>query len=86
MQGCCQQILHKVAKVAYTLYDDLIIDEILSLEDEQRRTSGKTQPLSGSYSCADNLTQLSNARPIPGAQSSVSSKSKVQDTQLRWIS
>nr|CDJ88776.1 Basic helix-loop-helix dimerisation region bHLH domain containing protein [Haemonchus contortus] len=52
------------------LYDDLIIDEILSLEDEQRRTSGKTQPLSGSYSCADNLTQLSNARPIPGAQSS----------------
>ncbi|ETN69254.1 hypothetical protein NECAME_15430 [Necator americanus] len=26
------------------LYDDLIIDEILSLEDEQRRTSGKTQP------------------------------------------
>ncbi|RCN29688.1 hypothetical protein ANCCAN_24550 [Ancylostoma caninum] len=28
------------------LYDDLIIDEILSLEDEQRRTSGKTQPVS----------------------------------------
>ncbi|KAL6738773.1 hypothetical protein Aduo_012286 [Ancylostoma duodenale] len=57
------------------LYDDLIIDEILSLEDEQRRTSGKTQPLSGSYSCADNLTQLSNARPIPGAQSSGSGHS-----------
>lgn len=57
------------------LYDDLIIDEILSLEDEQRRTSGKTQALSGSYSCADNLTQLSNARPIPGAQSSGSGHS-----------
>ncbi|CAI4224516.1 unnamed protein product [Auanema sp. JU1783] len=53
------------------MLDDLIIDEILSLEDEQRRTSGKTQPISVSYSCADNLTQLggSNARPIPGAQS-----------------
>ncbi|KAK5977398.1 hypothetical protein GCK32_019540, partial [Trichostrongylus colubriformis] len=30
----------------FQLYDDLIIDEILSLEDEQRRTSGKTQPVS----------------------------------------
>ncbi|KAE9415489.1 hypothetical protein Angca_002646, partial [Angiostrongylus cantonensis] len=57
------------------LYDDLIIDEILSLEDEQRRTSGKTQPLSASYSCADNITQLSNSRPIPGAQSSGSGHS-----------
>uniref|UniRef100_A0A1I7XID8 Transposase n=1 Tax=Heterorhabditis bacteriophora TaxID=37862 RepID=A0A1I7XID8_HETBA len=33
---------------SFDLYnlDDLIIDEILSLEDEQRRTSGKTQPVS----------------------------------------
>lgn len=30
----------------FQLYDDLIIDEILSLEDEQRRTSGKTQAVS----------------------------------------
>lgn len=61
------------ASYNHELLDDLIIDEILSLEDEQRRSSGgKQQPLSGSYSCADNLTQLSssNARPIPGAQSS----------------
>lgn len=56
------------------LLDDLIIDEILSLEEDQRRTGPpKSQPMSVSYSCADNLTQLSggsNARPIPGAQSS----------------
>ncbi|EYC20981.1 hypothetical protein Y032_0020g168 [Ancylostoma ceylanicum] len=40
------------------LYDDLIIDEILSLEDEQRRTSGKTQPEHASCQAVDG-SQLS---------------------------
>uniref|UniRef100_A0A915A8U1 BHLH domain-containing protein n=1 Tax=Parascaris univalens TaxID=6257 RepID=A0A915A8U1_PARUN len=68
--------------VAYFL-DDYIIDEILSLEDDQmalRDVGGtKTQPLPVSYSCADNLTTLSsphhassipNGRSIPGTASS----------------
>uniref|UniRef100_A0A915A4G5 BHLH domain-containing protein n=1 Tax=Parascaris univalens TaxID=6257 RepID=A0A915A4G5_PARUN len=63
--------------------DDYIIDEILSLEDDQmalRDVGGtKTQPLPVSYSCADNLTTLSsphhassipNGRSIPGTASS----------------
>ncbi|CAJ0584347.1 unnamed protein product, partial [Mesorhabditis spiculigera] len=51
------------------LLDDLIIDEILSLEDEQR-IRGKTQPLPISHSYADNLTNISASRPIPGGNNS----------------
>lgn len=60
--------------------DDYIIDEILSLEDDQmalREVGGtKAQPLPASYSCADNLTILSSShhgsdsRPIPSTTSS----------------
>ncbi|KAK6746991.1 hypothetical protein RB195_000313 [Necator americanus] len=43
--------------------------------DSPRSGSFNQSELSGSYSCADNLTQLSNARPIPGTQSSGSGHS-----------
>ncbi|GMT24353.1 hypothetical protein PFISCL1PPCAC_15650, partial [Pristionchus fissidentatus] len=45
--------------------DDLIIDEILSLEDEQRRSSSK--PMTVSYSGGDHITGMhsSQTRPIP---------------------
>jgi hypothetical protein len=44
--------------------DDYIIDEILSLEDEQQlrnNSSAKAQPLPVSFSCSDNLTTLSSS-------------------------
>ncbi|CAJ0928635.1 unnamed protein product, partial [Mesorhabditis belari] len=55
------------------LLDEYLIDEILSLEDEQRTRGSKPHqtPLTASYSCADNLTNLSSqGRPIPGNNSS----------------
>ncbi|CAJ0925681.1 unnamed protein product, partial [Mesorhabditis belari] len=55
------------------LLDEYLIDEILSLEDEQRTRGSKPHqtPLTAPYSCADNLTNLfSQGRPIPGNNSS----------------
>ncbi|CAJ0948386.1 unnamed protein product, partial [Mesorhabditis belari] len=55
------------------LLDEYLIDEILSLEDEQRTRGSKPHqtPLTAPYSCADNLTNLSSqGRPIPGNNSS----------------
>ncbi|KAJ1366061.1 hypothetical protein KIN20_026643 [Parelaphostrongylus tenuis] len=43
--------------------------------DSPRSGSFNQSELSASYSCADNITQLSNSRPIPGAQSSGSGHS-----------
>ncbi|PAV56677.1 hypothetical protein WR25_12425 [Diploscapter pachys] len=58
------------------MLDDLIIDEILSLEQEQeqRHRTGKPMSVPYSNSCADNLTQLTgsgqtNARNIGGGSS-----------------
>ncbi|CAJ0925210.1 unnamed protein product, partial [Mesorhabditis belari] len=59
------------------LLDEYLIDEILSLEDEQRTRGSKPHqtPLTAPYSCADNLTNLSSqGRPIPGNNSSDWSK------------
>jgi hypothetical protein len=67
---------HSASFPSHSELDDYIIDEILSLEDDQLARK-QQPPLPGTYSCTDNLATLSHhhavssaGRPIPVSSSS----------------
>uniref|UniRef100_A0A914W5M0 BHLH domain-containing protein n=1 Tax=Plectus sambesii TaxID=2011161 RepID=A0A914W5M0_9BILA len=79
---------HSASFPSHSELDDYIIDEILSLEDEQlaaRQQSGLSQ-LPASYSCTDGLTALTSSQNHGGGRAITGSSSTTSSDYNRQVS